>query len=204
MPKVQAWQCPETGKLFAIDARDRYVNHLRKIRQQRMLRRTRKKAEATFIERRNEFWRTTMSFEDIETFIVENAAEVFAQCSEFQRRDHKGHERPTPLVEQVSFGRMRWDEYVSNTHSAPVGKPTNWGRKDGLPLGYPGWKGEIIIEYRPRNNNENSFDSTGLARWGIHTGSGGGGPNRHRYEVIIFEEEFINLAFSMALMRPPK
>lgn len=36
---------------------------------------------------------------------------------------------------------------VSNSHSAPEGKATNWSRKDNEPKSYPGWYGRVWVRY---------------------------------------------------------
>jgi len=85
---------------------------------------------------------------------------------------------------KVSFSRMRFSDKVSNTHSAPRNGVQNWWSKPELPRGYPGLSGSI--------NMKGDFDFDllrSLGRFGVHTGSGGGGT----YEVRLYEADFIHL-----------
>ena len=67
---------------------------------------------------------------------------------------------------------LAWYDLVSNSHSAPVGKPTNFGARPGLPTSYPGWSGRTWIRYA-KNPIERGSDP--LIRTCLHTGTGGFG-----------------------------
>ena len=68
---------------------------------------------------------------------------------------------------------ITYNDHVSNSHSAPVGYPTNFSpfQNPGRPTGYPGWQGRVWIrfEYWP------TFGSAAFERTLTHTGTGGGG-----------------------------
>jgi hypothetical protein len=74
--------------------------------------------------------------------------------------------------------KILFNKKVSNSHSAPFGKPTNWGNKSThVATGYPGWSGRIwvgISKSYPTNGMHHN-PSNPLRRIGIHTGTGGGG-----------------------------
>lgn len=67
---------------------------------------------------------------------------------------------------------LRHSEHVSNGHSSPDGYPQNWGRKEGLPTGYPGWTGRVWIRY---SKEPRSFANSPFPQTLTHTGTGGAG-----------------------------
>jgi hypothetical protein len=78
-----------------------------------------------------------------------------------------------------------WDighgEMISNSHSSPEGLPQNWGAKDHLPKGYPGWSGRVWIRY---DEEPRSWGSTPFERTLTHTGTGGAGGYSGPWEGI--------------------
>lgn len=199
MPRVEVWKCERTGKIF--ETTKRYRKHLRKEVVIRRSERILAKATAEFNAQRDALWKGATSFEEIARFIEENPGLLFSQFSDWYKFDRNGRALPVPTFANVCFERMQWNDHCSNTHAAPTGRPTNWGRKPNLPHGYPGWRG--LFSYETLNHSI-SIDSQAFVRLGIHTGSGGGGPTRYRYDVTVFAEEFTGMAFMNALMRPPK
>ena len=77
----------------------------------------------------------------------------------------------------------------SNSHSAPIGKPTNWWGnekdKEGHPIAthYKGWRGHVTFEGQLNWNFR--YLNTGL-----NTGNGGGGSRGYRYSVTLWEDDF--------------
>src|ERR1700727_2046995 len=72
-----------------------------------------------------------------------------------------------------------WDIWyrstVSNSHSAPEGKQTNWGGyKTDIPTSYPGWEGRVWIRYAPIKNGHH-ISSTPFCNTLTHPGTGGSG-----------------------------
>ena len=93
---------------------------------------------------------------------------------------------------------FRWDDHVCNSHSAPIGKSTNWGARDkNEPTGYPGWK--FQIEYNTVNNTNKKYDSSytySSEAWqhtGINTGTGGYASNYY-FSVEMFAEDWPAMA----------
>lgn len=77
--------------------------------------------------------------------------------------------------------RLDYSEKVSCTHSAPFGRPTNWGgNKKDSPTDYPGWFGRVwvatskIVPFTSRPYKQMGIGDS-LAAAGINTGTGGGG-----------------------------
>jgi hypothetical protein len=82
--------------------------------------------------------------------------------------------------------------HLSNTHSAPRGHPTNWGREPGKPTGYPGWGGRIEFRVLPESCGISGSDVGRLLR--MNTGTGGGiRSGYYGYDVQIYEEDFPGL-----------
>jgi hypothetical protein len=105
----------------------------------------------------------------------------------------------------VSFNKR-----VSNSHSAPQNKPSNFSREDNKPTSYPGWYGRIwyILSKEPKGFSSNSLNETYL-----HSGTGGYGlynlPDYTKedkdyplsYDVKIFLDDFPEIK-TMELLTP--
>lgn len=185
MPRVLAWQCPKTGNLFA-DKAD-YRAHLGKIARQHLDARREFNLRTHFNERRRELLRSS-SFEDIARWLEANVDLLNARNrdrSRWGRRVDREKKGPVSLTE-VRFVGMRWDACCSNSHVAPLGKRTNWGgRYPDEPRGYPGYHGSIEFCLR----NFNRFPTDVFKHTGVCTG-GGGGSDKARYEVTLFDDDF--------------
>lgn len=73
---------------------------------------------------------------------------------------------------------LTYSNRISNTHSAPKGKRSNWGCYDkDLPIGYPGFSGRIWVRYE---NHPVSFGSSPFENTCVHTGTGGAGNYDHQ------------------------
>jgi hypothetical protein len=68
---------------------------------------------------------------------------------------------------------LRWNDNVSNSHSAPRGKHTNFYAHAGLPTSYPGWSGRAWARFA--NGKLEGFSSCQFNNTGLHPGSGGYG-----------------------------
>lgn len=64
--------------------------------------------------------------------------------------------------------KVGYNEHASNSHSATIGKQTNWSRESGKPTGYPAFTGTIKFIY---NLDPGFGSSCGIK--GLNTGSGG-------------------------------
>lgn len=92
---------------------------------------------------------------------------------------------------------------VSNSHNSPTGYKQNWGGKDELPRGYPGWSGQwsghvkVIDQERwgetmyfsdLRDSYHRTKGSLPPIPW-LKTGSGGGGDS-FRFSGMLFMYDF--------------
>ncbi|RYD73919.1 MAG: hypothetical protein EOP84_20750, partial [Verrucomicrobiaceae bacterium] len=171
MPRVTAWHCPHTGKLFLHQSE--YTTHLAKLAKKRATARKLAKVRREFDKTIRDFQMSCFEFEDIERWIMANTEVLFTQVDNFHRRDHRGKLRECPKITEFRLINMRYNVLCSNTHAAPKGKKTNWGGHESpeVPRGYPGWRGSV--EYR--TSDFMAWDSRAWKAAGIHTGSGGGG-----------------------------
>lgn len=216
MPLIQAWQCPETGILFADKAE--YQRHLRKRGVLRMEQFKLRKARETFDAHMAEFTKAG-SFGDIARWLEENG-ELICRFNDDRRQEEFKrivcYQKPKfpdpPSISDVSFNDMRWKDLASNTHTAPKGKPTNWSSRDNphLPVGYPGWTGTLCYTVANFRGFTNLFNHTP-----IHTCGGGGttvrddkgrdtGATRYRFSVVLYDEEWplLRLMLKMRGERP--
>lgn len=101
---------------------------------------------------------------------------------------------PADLSIRITYLNLRYDDLVSNTHSAPKNKQTNWSRESDKPLGYPAFHGLIEFQQALGWKELDSFLHPAMSGLGIHTGSGGGiGKGRYGYDVKFFIEEWPGL-----------
>ena len=190
MPQVQAWQCPHTGRLWALEDKVQYQQHLRELasgrRHQRRITEIRENANGYLQE-------TLWDCRD-----VKEIAQWFLDHGEWltayhQARNTWGNPRRKPW--QIKFTSMeitgKWHESVSNSHTAPLGKPTNWHRLFELPRGYPGFTGSIRFTLE---NTERcpGFHSDLFAGLRVNTGSGGG-VSPSQYELNLFDDDWPGL-----------
>lgn len=70
---------------------------------------------------------------------------------------------------------LKYTKTVSNSHSAPVGYPQNFGPKPGIPTYYPGWSGRVWVRYRDKTIANKMWSYTPFAATLTHTGTGGSG-----------------------------
>src|SRR5579859_3405860 len=170
MPKIIAWQCSETGTLFA-DKTD-YQKHLRKLAAEKRLRRRFENLRNSMTQSFAEMRATCNSFEEVAVWVMAHS-ELFALNEYLRWKDRMPNvfdlqKMKKSTFTDVEFRNMHYSDNVSNTHAAPFGKPTNWRGEDHLPRGYPGWRGRI--SFKINDDFEYNFCNSG-----INTGSGGGG-----------------------------
>lgn len=100
-----------------------------------------------------------------------------------------------PKVKRIRLDLL-WDECVSNMHSAPRGKKTNWGRKPDLPSGYPGWTGYLHCEVYERADRTHL--SKVLRELDIFTGTGA---QYYGFDVRFYADDWEWMAVASALER---
>jgi uncharacterized C2H2 Zn-finger protein len=180
---ITAYKCPHTGKLFEEQAK--YKKHLRKIagerRMQRKIERTKLDKEQFWVDN---FWNKVRSIEQLKKAFIVHAERLGMNGIE---NDYgkwgKKYPKTVPLLKKFSEFSARFDVSVSNSHDAPIGGVTNWGRKDTLkdgspaPRGYPGISGRIDyqVEWDATRSSEYPGGSSMWEGLRFHTGTGGGG-----------------------------
>ncbi|NJO59882.1 MAG: hypothetical protein HC836_16860 [Richelia sp. RM2_1_2] len=162
MPLVSAWFCPHTNKLFR--TKEKYCCHLKKLAAKRILEFKVNQAREQRINR-FKIMRQLDSFAEIENWIVEHS-DVFVLGSCTLRGG-----QIVPKITDIKFTDMQFRQKISNTHNAPIGKPTNWSGSDDLPNGYMGWKGRVKIKMA---GDYPSFTTDIFENSGICFGSGSG------------------------------
>jgi hypothetical protein len=189
MPRIIAFKCRWTKKVFT--DKQKYLKHLIKQREVLVLAReaarVNRTMQAKFIQMREE----CESLADIEKFITENWEVFFHNgVNHDSWRDRRGKYRKPNLLSVKVTGRFSY--HISNSHSAPIGKPLNWGSKPGIPTGYPGFAGDITWQL---DGEYQSFGSDVMQGTGINTGSGGGrGHHGFGYDMKLFLDDWPGLA----------
>ena len=191
-----AHQCPFTGTI--IGDRKKYAEHLQKVRAR--IHQTIQVKNAGKIKQ--ELWNLS-SFEAIVAWMSSHNEFLYNQLVDKNswRYTTKTKEKllynPPEFKFSISFLDLRWEERLSNTHSAPVGGVQNWGgrdvMKDGTPAprGYPGWGGRIEFVIQTPLDGFSSDIVKGLR---IHTGSGGSGNGtNYGYDVKFFDADWPEL-----------
>ena len=173
MPKITAYKCPFTKKIF--ESRSGYRRHLLKLRKTRtevrIERRTRRQAR----ERVDAMTSKIRSVSELESFIVKHFNDILLA---FYGPKHKYIN--DVKMHWFKFERCYYSDMVSNTHSCPRSGVTNWGgRIEGAPRGYPGFSGQMKWEVTGPKQADygrdfNSHVEVGrvLEYIGVHTGSG--------------------------------
>lgn len=117
---------------------------------------------------------------------------------------------------EITMVNLRYELMASNTHCAPRNGETNWGgEKPDVPRGYPGLVGRIeghfiepLRKCRDWSGYVETLDSFSdlcddlhgfknpedvYCMKGLHSGTGGGGPNSFGYGVTLFIDDFPKL-----------
>jgi hypothetical protein len=186
--KITAYKCENTGAIFEhykdyAAHRKRYLaEQAKRAAQQARI----KGADAAFENLRL----TAVDFDTIAAWVVDNQQTLIDRYNaqrNGQPRKLRKNEKPFAIT-SVVFDNMRRDSHISNSHNAPLGQLTNWGRSfSDRPTSYPGHRGTIRICYE----GEFSGSITDLLKGtGICTGSGGGGAGKLNYETILWADDW--------------
>lgn len=160
MGKVEAWECEDTKKLFRTV--EEYRAHRRKVnaaKRREAALAAQKRADQETI---GEIFKLT-KMDDIGPLVVKHWDAIVRLSGRKTSFWQRGRLLALNL-RKMSYG------ILSNSHSAPIGKPRNWGgHDDDAPTGYPGFDGRIDLCLT------DSIDANILETVGICTGTGGGG-----------------------------
>lgn len=190
MISYTVYECEETGRTFKDE--EKCKRHERKARKERLAEEERKALKE---EAESSFRKNLKSIDEdyLKKYITDWLYEY------------------NKVVIEISCIDLSFSEVISNSHYAPIGKDTNWGRRPDLPRGYPGWSGRIegkIIEgavvpnyygkgrHKELNDfsdyTDSSFSECSVSRMiGFHTGGGGqGGNGGFGYYCTMFADDF--------------
>jgi hypothetical protein len=109
----------------------------------------------------------------------ELAHAVMKVLNEYQerRRHREGRKYVTTTSPKARCVGLAWQlthsDHISNSHSSPEGFSQNWGNREGIPTGYPGWGGRVWVRFAEQTGY--SFGSDPFSRTLTHVGTGGGG-----------------------------
>lgn len=206
MPKVEAWKCPHTGRLFDLKDKNIYDSHLSRLARQRREAAKRKadndSYDAWFLEQRSK----ATSYAGVCEFYVANYDRLYDAVHRPAANAKRYH-----LLEMELTG-MRYNDCVSNSHSKPRGGITNWGNQHpDKEHGYPGFQGHIKLVYSKMRKSISTFGSSGVvSAHGVHTGTGGYRGDKHdeygecyilQYDTRLFLSDWEGLSLQVALLR---
>jgi hypothetical protein len=187
--QVMAWKCGHTGKLF--EKKIDFDKHTAKITADMI-----EAAEKENIRKENiKNWRWALQdlrnnapdFDYVARWIIDSQVILTDYTlGNRKRRKLTKSEKPFRIL-TVAFENMRWNKFVSNAHSSPIGAEKNWLRNPDKPLGYPGWTGSIKMTYE---GYFEFFISSLFEETGINTETGGGGPTGVSYHVKFFADDW--------------
>jgi hypothetical protein len=189
MPKVQAWQCPHSKKLFALEDEKAYRSHVRsELRHKRERELREKKAREFHAWFDGEIELLSTPYEIIK-WVEQNYIHFVDYFGSSHWRPNKKYviENFRPEFDLVN---LRYSDSCSNSHSSPRTGETNWcGRNDGAPRGYPGFTGHI---YCFSNTAKYYADTDILEKMRICTGTGSGG-KVGQYGVTVWLDDWPGL-----------
>lgn len=185
MGQIIAWKCDTTGTIFEVEKE--YKSHCRK------LIREKKEAELADIKEKERvsiftYMRNTVrNVPELVQFIKDN-------WDSFDLNAHKHNHWVKKIKKGVTLDwieiDLKWNDHISNSHHAPIGKKTNWGGMDeNEPRNYPGWHGNI--KYLTSEHSTGTYEH-GSDMWegtGIHPGTGGYTSNYY-YDLKLFAADW--------------
>lgn len=210
MPKITAWKCPHTGKLFEREAQ--YRSHLARLSRQR----SEQRRLAARQEIESSWWRELQNSEidvaDLPDLIIREQDHFWRSAARKEswhwdkvgKKSRRGVVMPVPRLVRFTSFFLQWQDCVSNSHYCPRDGVTNWGGygrlPDGTPApqGYPGWMGRMEWDVEWPREWDGWYPGGDLfagADCCIHTGTGGGGGWRNDcqsfgYDIRMFAADW--------------
>ena len=186
--QITAYKCTQTGKLFE-DAAE-YRRHTRRLKTAAASA-AKRLAEVDAASKHLDVLRLKVKgVEEIPDWIMDN----YEQLSQIERIINNTHHSKKPYVkpDKVSLTGY-WCNLVPNTHCCPHNGVTNWRQIKDLPLGYPGFYGNIIWS---SNGESGLYQILNVARFHLGTGSSTVYENGvYGYEVFL--EDWPNISGSV-------
>ena len=121
MPKIVAYKCPFTNNI--IENRTKYIRHLRSVRKELREDRNQRRLERNYDTIINRMRHEVNSFDEIGDWWAENQSEMLAAFNAVN--DFAQFSKDFSM--SIELERMIYLDSCSNSHSAPLGKRTNWG-----------------------------------------------------------------------------
>ena len=185
--KIEAFKCVDTGKLFEFEAEYR-AHRTRYLRAQAKTR-AKEQARAAAIAEVAALKAEVTEVEQLPGWLLRNYAKLMKACKTI----HGARVLPAgKLAEhppEILSMQLMFSDLVSNSHSAPKSGVTNWYRDKALPLGYPGYRGQVTWSDNKRRSDQHLARSEMLDLIGVHTGTGGGGT----FECRIYIDDWPGL-----------
>jgi hypothetical protein len=188
--KITAYKCPDTGKIFEdLKIYTSYRCDLLRARREKARMAARLAAWDSTL---SAFRESTLRTQDIEEWIVANSDLLLARHVARMYANSKPPRKPFTLRFTEVKIKVQYRPHIVNSHYAPISGVRNWNRDTRLPLGYPGWAGQMQLTY------EGTYPSffTGVFRdTGIHLGSGSGTNDNKTYwsELALFEDDWTSM-----------
>lgn len=179
MPKVQAWQCKHTGKLFPLANENEYKKHTARAYRNIVAIRKMEKKKAEFQEWLETEKAKCRSPKQVAQFLTDNFHRLAANKPGWAYTGKK------PLIATIEL-TVNYREECSNSHSCPHNGVTNWHRHDDKPKSYPGLYGRINVDVK---GSYPGFLTDYLSTASVWTGSGGSG----KYDVTLFLDDWPSL-----------
>lgn len=192
--KILVNKCPDTGSLFECDKQ--FKNHRAKLSRAQ---RAQEKQQQELTNARLEIDKIRGLLTDpadLSRWFIQHQTRLIELYNRVKQPWDSQRFYPTDSFTKVA-SKMVYDDCVSNTHHCPDGGVTNWGwsrRNNGLPTGYPGWRGDISGALVRDKRHMSSYPTTELLEfYKIKTGSGGGGNESWRFEAHLFLDDWPSL-----------
>ena len=182
--KIEAFKCVDTGKLFEFEAEYR-AHRTRYLRAQAKTR-AKEQARAAAIAEVAALKAEVTEVAQLPGWLLRNYAKLMKASKTIRALPAgKFAEHPPEILNM----QLIFSDLVSNSHSAPKSGVTNWYRDKALPLGYPGYRGQVTWRDNKYRSDQHLARSEMLDLIGVHTGTGGGGT----YECRIYIDDWPNL-----------
>ena len=189
--KVTVDKCPWTGKLF--EDRKKYAKNLKEVRNELKLNREKVRIQANLDNMVAELYQLGTTNE-IADWLTKNFMKI-AKIKGPRWASRKPYILTDDDYVVFEIPPMTFKADCSTTHCAPLGqKHTGWDREKNPHVPEKGWRGEIILYPKGNVYNREYLDTNWLKEIGINSGGGGGGPDRLRYELTLFNKDFVKLA----------
>jgi len=180
--EVKVFKSEFTGELF--EDEDKYQKHLQSHAQKQAEEERQKELNSKRVEIINNARLTATSIEDFRQKAFYAITQLSYGCK--------------VKLRAMLFSGLRFGD-VSNSHSAPIGKKTNWSQRDAkLPTSYKGWYGDVTFVYSTDTSRESRIEDIVENFPALNTGSGGfigdlyDGKRAYilRYELRLYIDDF--------------